>query len=128
MSRFKLQFSAGGDIRRTYVPNPKPSERKTPSIPSLINLKTRCYHDNSTDTTEESDDLYSIMNFKKELEQTNSIKIDLGHEEMKRIITQMKAMNGNSKSVKSNSDKKNSVVGTEIPRYCEYLQGKVFEF
>lgn len=115
------------EVRQTYVPNPRPIHRKTPSIPSLINLKARCYHDNSVDLKDENDELCDILEFSKELEKTSSIKIDLGHEEMKRIITQMRAMNGSSKVAKVHIGSKGSVIGTEIPRYCDYLQGKAFE-
>jgi hypothetical protein len=118
------KFSVLAEFRQPYVPNPKPKYTKPPSIPALINLKGRWHHDLKADYGEEDGELMEILNFEKELEQTNSIKIDLGQAEMERIIHQMRSMNG---SVVKREVQKTKIAGIEIPRYCDYLQGKTFK-
>ena len=131
MQRRRVEFSNNEEIRRPYVPNYPPRHRDHPSIPALLNLKSR-WHINTVNTSDEIEiedrDLHDLLNLEKELEGKEkageNAKIDLGQTEMERIISQMRALNGKSKKSRNNS--KPNVVGTEIPRYCDYLQGKTY--
>ena len=132
MQRRQIEFSTRDDIRRTYVPSFTPKHRHHPSIPALLNLKTR-WHINTVDKEHEmeveDEDLKKLLELEKELvrkeKQGENAKIDLGQTEMERIISQMRAMNGKSKESSENI-RKPSVSGIEIPRYCDYLQGKMY--
>ena len=124
-------FSEKSEIKRSYVPNPKPSHRTPPSVLSLLNLKHR-WHNNINEKTHEPEvddqELLDILSMGKDLElkSKNSMKIDLGQAEMGRIIQQMKSLNGDIMGSTQEIKPKNCVAGIEIPRYCDYLQGKRF--
>ena len=132
MQNYRAEFSNKEEIRRPYVPHFTPRHRDHPSIPALLNLRTR-WHINTVNKTHdmeiEDEDLSKLLDYEKELvrkEKTGeNAKIDLGQTEMERIISQMRAMNGKHRESSENT-RRPGVVGTEIPRYCDYLQGKTF--
>ena len=132
MQNRRAEFSNSEEIRRPYVPHFTPRYRDHPPIPALLNLRTRWYINTvnkNHDVEIEDEDLSNLLDFEKELVRKEkageNAKIDLGQTEMERIISQMRAMNGKHRESSENI-RRPRVVGTEIPRYCDYLQGKTF--